>query len=88
MNQDSDWIDQYNGIPNPQQYSIGPDGSMQTQQQQGNMGGTLAGLQQLISGLNMGGNIGMPSVDAYGNQSLDVAPNSDFIGSASTDLSY
>lgn len=87
---DNGWVDSYNGIENPQQYGIDGGGNTMSQPMQGSaMGGSpLAGLQQALNMFNRQPGLNMPSADSYGNQSLDVTPNSDFISPASTDLSF
>lgn len=90
--QPNDWVDAYDGTNAPQQYGVGADGTPTATPLQGMPGSNpLAGLQQALSGYLSGGGssgFGMPQVDTYGQQSLDVPGNSAFIDPASTDIAF
>lgn len=88
--QPNDWVDAYNG--DVDNIGISPYSLSATQPggtpSQGNQANPLGGLASALSMYGGGGSgIAMPTTPGYGNQSLNVAPNSSFIDPASTDLS-
>lgn len=88
--QPNDWVDAYNGdVQNigVDPYSLSAS-SPNVTQSQGNQANPLGGLAQALSMYGGQQSIGMPTTQAYGNQSLDVAPNSAFMGPASTDIGF